>query len=135
MEQIIERKSLGMIDGFAIVAVIVPDTDSHPDDADCYAEADKQAWREGRWSYVGTIVTAFQHGVELGSSSLWGSEYGYSPSWGKDISPLDGEGDEFVNGYGPGLIAEAIAEAKEIASRISASITQPKEVVTVGRPY
>lgn len=118
---VIDRKQLGMIDGFAIEAVIVPDLDANPDEADCYDEADKAAWRRDEWSYVGTIVTASQHGVELGSSSLWGSEYGFSPGWGRFISPLDGEGETFVNGYGPSLIQEAIDEAKTIAARIAAS--------------
>lgn len=121
MSETLDTKKLPAIDGFDISARIVPDTDSSPLDVDCYSAEDIAAWREDQWSYVGTIVTASRHGIELGSASLWGSEYGSSPGWGnRSISPLDGEGEEFINGYGPGLIAEAVAEAKATVEKLTA---------------
>lgn len=107
----IDQRSLGTVDGFDIVAYLVPDTDSAPTDFDCYSPEQIQAWREDEWQYVGTIVTASRAGIELGSASLWGSEYGFLPTVGY-VSPLVGDGDKFVSGYGPGLISEAIAEAQ-----------------------
>ena len=106
----IDGKLVGVIDGFDIEAKLVPDVDTSPGEFDCYSDGDIAAWKRGDWSYVGTIVTASRVGVELGSSSLWGSEYGSRPGAGW-VSPLDGEGDEFINGYGPQLIREAIGEA------------------------
>lgn len=121
---IIDRKDLGVVDGFKLEAVIVPDFDASPMEAECYSPADVEAWKNDSWSYVGTIVTASREGVELGSASLWASEYGWSPGWDRYISPLDGEGDEFVNGYGNGLIKEAIEEAKKMVEKIQEPTVQ-----------
>jgi hypothetical protein len=106
----IDSKDLGTIDGFDLAATLEPDHDSTPYDAECYDAQDIEAWRAGDWSYVGTVVTASKAGIELGSASLWGSESGYL--CGREVSPLDGDGDAFVNGYGPQLICEAIEEAQ-----------------------
>lgn len=116
----IETRSLGTVDGFDITARIVPDTDTSADDYDCYTEEQIAAWRRDEWSYVGTIVTASKAGLDLGESSLWASEYGHVGESGTGwISPLDGDGDSFVNGYGPDLIAEAIADAKAVLTELA----------------
>jgi hypothetical protein len=117
----IDSKHVGTVDGFEINARIVPDTDARPDDCDCYDAEDLAAWQRDDWSYVGTIVTASREGIELGESSLWGSEYGSLPTVDHFVNPLDGTGDEFVNGYGPQLIAEAIEEAKSVLNNMIGS--------------
>lgn len=116
----IESRFVGTIDGFDISARLVPDVDATVADYDCYDEAAVAAWRRGDWSYVGTIVTASKAGITLGADSIWASEYGYMPDVEGRINPLDGEGDEFVNGYGPGLIAEAISVAKAKLAELAA---------------
>ena len=106
----IDQKHLGEIDGFDISAYLLGN-----DEAYYYGEEDdarRIAAENGNWCYVGTIVTASKAGVELGRASLWGSEYGSLPGVEEFVNPLDGDGEEFVNGYGPDLISEAIDEAK-----------------------
>lgn len=116
----IETKSLGTLEGFDIEARIVPDDDAHTDEDWRLLDRDaRDAYDREEWSYVGTIITASREGIELGSASLWGSEYGLIPGvWGW-VSPLNGTGIDFVNGYGPDLIAEAIAEAKATLARLT----------------
>ncbi|PVA17108.1 hypothetical protein DDJ46_17820 [Mycobacteroides abscessus] len=114
---IIDQKDLGIIDGFNVVVYLVPDVDSTPYDADCYSDDDIAAWKRDDWGYVGTIVKASREGIVLGESSLWASEYGVFD--GKSISPLDGEGHQFINGYGPDLISEAITEAKANITKLT----------------
>ena len=109
----IDSKHVGTIEGFDIDAHIVPDPDSdNIENDEGYDEATREAWLNDRWHFVGTIITASINGHELGSASLWGSAYGDMPGIEAWVSPLDGECDQFVNGYGPDLIAEAIAEAR-----------------------
>lgn len=118
---VIASKKLGSVDGFDLEARIVPDTDTTVGDYDCYTKKQIAAWRNDEWSYVGTIVVASKAGVELGEAALWGSEYGRVGVAGNGwISPLDGEGESFVNGYGPSLIAEALDAARETLAKIIA---------------
>jgi hypothetical protein len=115
----IDSKHVGTIDGFDINAVLVPDTDTSTDNYDCYTPKQVAAFNRHEWSFVGTIVTASKAGI-LGCASLWGSEHGFYVVTDEDdneirtewVSPLDGDGDDFINGYGPGLIDEAIAIAQ-----------------------
>lgn len=116
----IDTRRVGTVDGFEIDARIVADTDATPFEYDCYSAEQVDAWRNDDWCYVGTIVTASKNGIELGADSLWASEYGSMPGIDEFVNPLNGDGDEFVNGYGPDLIAEAIADAK----RTLASLTE-----------
>lgn len=108
----IDSKTVGVVDGFDITAGLVHDSDTTVDDFDCYDEKAIAAYYRDEWHYVGIIITASKAGVVLGESSLWGSEYGILPDVDGWVSPLDGDGENFVNGYGPELIAEAIAEAQ-----------------------
>jgi hypothetical protein len=126
MQNIIETRDLGTIEGFHILAHIVPDeitsiTDyayapSSDDDGPYSDEAISDYWA-GHWCYVGTIVTASKAGVKLGETSLWGSEQGNLA--GQWVSPLQGDGDDFANGYGPMLIREAIDEARATLRRLT----------------
>lgn len=111
MEQALEAIHLDSVDGFDIRAELYIDIDTQPDDFDCYDHDQAVAWRNDDWMFVGTVITASHAGVDLASASMWGSEYGEFN--GKTVSPLDGAGtDDFAYGYGPDLIAEAVAEAK-----------------------
>jgi hypothetical protein len=118
----LQTLTVGDVEGFEIRAAMVPDTDSTPDDADCYDESDKAAWRNGEWGYVGIIVSAWRAGVELGEASLWGTEYGILD--GRAINPLADDAAnsaEWVHGYGPQLIREAISEARETLAKLTAA--------------
>jgi hypothetical protein len=119
MTDTIETRPIGTIDGFHIAARIVPDTDTRPDDYECYTDEQTEAWKRAEWSYVGTIVTASKAGVALGESSIWGSEHGYVNDGSGWISPLDGDGANFINGYGPALISEALTEAKSTLEELT----------------
>lgn len=117
---VIDATTLGTIDGFDISAHIVPDLDATVSDSDCYNATQREAWRNDAWHFVGIIVTASRADVDLGSASLWGCEYGLLPGVEGWVSPLDNQGsDAFANGYGPQLIAEAIAEARATLEKIN----------------
>ena len=114
------KRDLGRIAGFDITAHIEMDeassiTDFAYDPAAIespYSQADIDAYHAGDWGYVGIVITASKAGVELAEMSLWGCECGTMPNG--YVSPLDGHGDEFANGYGPGLIAEVILAAQTV---------------------
>jgi len=116
----IDSRTIGTVDGFDIEAGLVYDPDNSVDDFDCYSDEDRGAYFRDDWHYVGMVVTASKAGVTLGYSSLWGSEYGILPGVEGWVSPLNGESEHFVNGYGPQLIAEAIAEAQVKIAEVSA---------------
>jgi hypothetical protein len=118
---VIDSRDLGRIRGFDIRAELHPDPDTRPQDFDCYTSADIQAWQHDQWSYVTTKITAARAGVELGAAYLSGSEHGYLPGVDRQVSPLDGDGEAFVNGYGPGLIDEAITEAEKTLTAIQSN--------------
>lgn len=106
----IDQKYVGEVDGFDISAHLVEDEEGYYYGED--DDAKRVAAENGDWFYVGTVVTASKNDIVLGESSLWGSEYGFLPGVEGHVNPLDGEGEDFINGYGPDLIEEAIEEAK-----------------------
>lgn len=79
-------RELGTVEGFDIRAQLVDDPDS-----------------DDEWYPYAIIVTA-QKGDQFGSASLWTT----------DETALDGDGEDFAHGYGPDLIAEAIADAQNL---------------------
>jgi hypothetical protein len=64
------------------------DPDASPDEADCYSDEDKEAWRNGDWQYV-LVFTRVLDGDDkcVGSSLIGGVEYGEMPAAGT-VSPL-----------------------------------------------
>jgi hypothetical protein len=60
------------VDGFEFVATVLSDSDSSPDDYDCYSDEDKRAWRNDEWRFVGVHVSAHKADVELAEASVWG---------------------------------------------------------------
>ena len=121
MSEYIDNKTIGTIDGFDIEAHLVHDPDSEFEVADPLDEPIKAAWLRDEWHYVGTVITASKAGIELGSSAIWGQEYGLFPGHDDWLSPLDGEGENLANGYGPQLITEAIEAAKVKLAEINAT--------------
>ena len=74
MTDIIESRVIEH-DGIKYKVQVMSDRDSSPDDADCYSDGDKQAWRDYRWTYVGIVVTVADVGDES-RADLWGIEWG-----------------------------------------------------------
>ncbi|SIH35613.1 Uncharacterised protein [Mycobacteroides abscessus subsp. abscessus] len=114
--EILGSKNLGVIDGFDVTAHLEADVDATPFEAECFDQNDIDAWRNDDWRFVGTVIKASKNGIELGEASIWASVYGVIG--GKNVSPLDGEGDQFVNGYGPQLIDEAVSAAKAAVAKL-----------------
>lgn len=71
-----ERRLLFDQDHVQVVARMVEDEDTRPDDYDCYGRSAVSAWDEDRWQFVGMIVTVTVHDIELAEGSLWGIEHG-----------------------------------------------------------
>ena len=115
----IDSKDLGEVGEFDIRAYLVPDDELTPTTNGVYTDDVIAAWKRGEWHYVTVVVTASRDGVELGSASLGGCEYGDFPGDPERVNPLNGSGGAFCNGYGPGLIKEAVEAAGETLSRIS----------------
>ena len=72
----IDWRTLPARDGFTLTARKYYDTDSTPDDYDCYTAKQVTAWRADEWQFVGLRVTASVDGIELGSADLWSIEDG-----------------------------------------------------------
>lgn len=118
MRDAIESKILPSRDGFELVAYKIEDTDSTPFDADCYGKADIAAWRNDEWRYVGVLVTASKHGVELGCAALWSCEEGDSPGWEGYVDAFGHTLGEHEHDYDvPG---DAITDAWDTIQRICA---------------
>lgn len=103
-------------EGFSVRIDVVPDSDSTPFDADCYSGSDIQAWRDGEWIYVGFIYTATREGVELGSASIWGTEWDFP---GGSIVSIESWMAE--NCYHPDLLDGALTEARATLARLVTS--------------
>lgn len=111
---IIDTKELPDSDGFTIQAHLVPDEEIKPTDFDCYDAAQIDAWKHDLWGYVGVIVTASRNGIEFGSASMWGYEYGDLPGVDEWCNPLDD-----ARNY-EDLVAEAVADARTTLTEINA---------------
>ena len=102
-------------DGFTVTIKMVEDTDSTPFDFECYDESDIKAWRNDEWRYVGFVYTAIREGVELGLSSIWGTELDFPGDKMDGIEAWIAE-----NYYHPDLMAEAINDARATLKRLTA---------------
>ena len=102
-------------DGFTVTIKMVEDTDSTPFDFECYDESDIKAWRNDEWRYVGFVYTTSREGVELGSSSIWGTELDLP---GGKIDGIEAWIAE--NFYHPELVSEAIEDARATLKRLTA---------------
>jgi hypothetical protein len=118
----IDNKDMGTIDGFDVMARIEPDYDITPDDFDCYDQQTIDAWKADRWNYVGIVVTASRDGIELGSSSLWGCEYGDMPGIDEWVSPLN-QIDDYED-----VVNDAIEQAKQTLAKLVAGATDMASV-------
>lgn len=128
----------GPVDGFTLTAYAVYDTYATPYDADCYDAADVAAWRRDEWYYAGVVVVAAREGIELGSASIWGMDTGdywadalraaghadmITPGTTDVLADVPGDG-TFAHGYGAGLIADAVADARDVLAGLVASAAQ-----------
>jgi hypothetical protein len=75
----IETKSLPDWGPFQMEARLIYDHDTSHDDVDVFTPKQIEAWKNDEWYYVGLEVTVSFNGIELGSASLWGIEYGWIP--------------------------------------------------------
>ena len=104
-------------DGFEVTAVVVPDTDSHAGEDWRSMDADTvAAYERGDWHYVGVIVTASRAGLDLGSDSIWGSQYGSIPGVDGFVNPLT----DTDYPYRADLIDNAIADARMTLAELAA---------------
>lgn len=103
----IDSKYLPDCQGFQVRAYLEYDSDSSPDECDCYTDADITAWLDNEWFYVTLVVEALSNDYVVGRASIGGMEYDLNGdcdyAWSEDY-------------YLPDLIAEACEEAKLTAS-------------------
>lgn len=120
-----DKKDLGTVDGFDLVAYKEGDYHSEIDDADCYDAVDIEAWDNNEWHYRVVVVKAFLDGIKLGEAALGGVEDGHSPGWVTAENP-QGYVDAFGHTLGGegcyDLPADAIEDARQnLASLVKAA--------------
>ena len=60
---------------FEFIARIEHDSDSTPNDFDCYDECDIERWKKDEWFFVGVVLSCKYNGIALEcNESLWGIE-------------------------------------------------------------
>lgn len=101
-------------EGFDIVARLEYDTDTRPEDSDCYDTEDIERWRNDEWFYVGVVLSVSRNGVELSdyAASLWGIECNFSDTSNAYLSEVAQE-----------LEAEALETARAEMARIREALT------------
>lgn len=111
---------------FTFTARIEYDSDTRPEDFDCFDPKDPEygkenaaiiaAWRNGRWFYCGIVISAQYNGVTLPDSylaSLWGVEANFPNSDNTYLS-------EVVQELLPEAEASAIALVNDMRARLAA---------------
>jgi hypothetical protein len=101
----------GVPDGYRLTLTVHDDTDSRPDDVECFDPADIEAWREDRWRYVGIEVAVVDDdGTDLASYAVWGFELG-------DYWPMSTEAQIWAHATDGGVVDEALHLATERLER------------------
>jgi hypothetical protein len=121
-DYIIDKRELPAQDGFDLRAELVPDYDGSTDDSDCYTPKQIAAWRNDDWRFVGIIVTASREGIDLGSASIWGTEYGDYIMTDEDDNVIDWQwvNPAYDDDYLIDLVSEALDEARATVKKINA---------------
>lgn len=99
-------------EGFTIRARIEFDSDSRPDDSECYTKRQIQAWRDDEWFFCGVVLSVSRNGVSIcgHAASLWGIDCNF-PSRRKNPN-------SYLAEVAQELESEAIEEAKRERARI-----------------
>jgi len=129
------------IPGLSYKIDVAEDYTASPDDYDSYTPAQKKAWEDGEWFYVGLIVTPVIAGIELDdfTDSLWGIEWGHltlTDDAGEVTGHLNIGLDLEISGsplYGPHLpdmIAEVQANLTEGLGPFAATLAEVGETLT-----
>lgn len=103
-------------DGFDICARIEHDTDSRPEDSECYTKRQIQMWCNDEWFFCGVVLSVSRNGVQLAdhAASLWGIACNF-PSRSKNPN-------RYLSEVAQDLEPEALKEAKRRQSRIAAAL-------------
>ena len=111
----------GVPDGYRLTLTVHDDTDSRPDDVECFDPEDIEAWREDRWRYVGIEVAVVDDdGEELASYAVWGFELG-------DYWPMSTDAQIWAHATDGGVVDEALHLATERLERRAARAVQEAE--------
>jgi hypothetical protein len=102
------------VEGFDFVATLEHDTDSRPDDFECYTPEDVQRWKDGEWWFGGVVISVWRnnHLIEEHAASLWGIECNF------------GEDNDYLSEVAQDLQAEALQVAKTRALEIVKALTE-----------
>lgn len=103
-------------EGFELTARIVFDSDTRPEDSDCYTKRHIQAWRNDEWFFCGIVLSVSRNGVKIceHAASLWAIECNF-PSRRKNPNLYLAE-------VAQELESEAIDEARKESARIVAAL-------------
>ena len=117
MSDILETRELTSAEGFDLKIRQLVDSETRPDDFECYSEKDLDAWRGSHWDFVGYQVVASKAGIELGDAAIFGVEDGIELDNGSTYNM-----DAFIaeNYYLEDLVRDAVHEAKIKLAELSA---------------
>ena len=101
------------VDGLTIVATIYEDTDTHPEDFECYTESDIRAWKDGDWCYVGVVLSVYAGETLLvdHAASLWGIDCNYPSGNNAHLSEVAND-----------MLPDALEQGKSVAIRLRDSL-------------
>lgn len=104
--------------GLDLTAYLEADTDTRPEDSECYTPKQVAAWRNDEWFFVGVVVSASCGGVLVSdhAASLWGNECNF-PSRRKNPNAYLAE---VVQELEEAAIRYATAEAARMVAALSA---------------
>lgn len=96
-------------EGFDLEARLEYDTDSNPEDVECYSPEDVQRWKNDEWFYVGVVLSVSRNGVKLlkHAASVWGVECNFNNTSNTYLAEVAQE-----------LQSEAIANARRELFRV-----------------
>lgn len=77
-------------EGFDLIATLVADTDTTPDDSECYSVTKIKQWKNDEWFFVGIVISVSKNDIVISdhASSLWGIECNYNKKANKYLSEV-----------------------------------------------
>ena len=117
------RTNRGMENGLQIWLSFTPDPWTRPDDNDGITPKQRESWSNDNWFYVNAIVTVLLDGIEVGSASYPGIEFGtfLNTNENDEITGTTEIDENQVWAYvGNELAGQAIEQAYEFSDAIRA---------------
>lgn len=127
MSDLIETIRLEPREGFDLLFKVHHDPYTTPGEFNSYTPKQVEAWTNDRWQYAWLEVVASVAGVELGSDSLSGCEFGHFLITDEDDNEVKTVwvwAEDLARDYAEDLTAEAIENAKATLGLITSQLAK-----------